>query len=95
MRCTTVGDCEVDASCKPEMESQDLRTVLTDIVDRLKALEASAGNKKRPEDCIAQDNGPHEEVTWDAVLPSTLTKPCDTTPHALPLLFGVPPPWAN
>ena len=74
------------------MESQDLQAVLADIVNRLKALEASSGQKTRPEDCITQNNGPHEEVTWDTVLPSTLAIPCDTTPCVLPLLCGVPSP---
>ena len=77
------------------MEKQDVLTALGGIADRLKALGAHAGQKTVTEKWRSRNNEPRDEATWDSIMPSTLTIPCDTTLCEMPLLCGVPPPWAK
>ena len=78
-----------------KMNSEDLLKALKNITDRLQALEAHAGQKTVTEGWMSRDTEPHEEATWDSIMPSTLTITCDTTLCAMPLLCGVHPPWAK
>ena len=73
------------------MDNAELLNALKSITDRLSALETSTGPQDPSEDNMSEDNGPHDEVSWETVLPQSLTMPSDTTAIALASLCGMPP----
>ena len=77
------------------MDNAELLNTLKNITDRLAALETPTGPQDPSEDNMSEDNGPHDEVSWETVLPQSLTMPSDTTAIALASLCCMPPHWTT
>ena len=67
--------------------TQDIGACLQDIVARVQALEQRTVNST-----LQNRDGPHDKVHGNCSFPHLTS---ETTPHALPLLCGVPAPLAN